>query len=357
MIPRAKEYPPGTLIAGSYEIEKLLGQGAFATVYAARAQDSHASRVALKVLHPDKARQTNIRVRFDRRELTLLRRIHEQPVPNVVRPLVPRVLVHEGLPLLVLELIQGPTLWEFMKTNGPLPIDRVIDISHRLVSGLMAIHAAMGIHRDLKPSNIRLRHGTDPVILDLGMAKALWQTRSTTEGTPTFLTHSYAAPEHLASGKTTPASDVYALGLIVYEMLTGQVPLVGTNLAETRSLRLREAVPRLALHAGAAGDILARLVQRCLLREPRRRPSAAEIAQTLQALCLDRTSSHPARLSKTLLRVAFFSTLIFQGSSDMSPAWVPLDKPIEVVPRERPVIKIPPCIRRDGDCPPPSNSE
>jgi len=309
---------PGTLLVGRYEVERFIGDGAFATVHVARDRNHGNRRVAIKLLRPEHARRPSARMRFERRELALLLRIHEQTAPNVVRALERQVLTHHDLPFLVLEFVDGPTLREVLDERGRLSLEETLRIGMGIAQGLVAIHVAPGVHRDLKPSNIRLRDGKAPVILDLGVAKALWRTRATTDGAPEFMTHRYAAPEQIAGERTTSASDVYTLGLLLYEMLTGDVPLAGATPRETRALRRERDAPKLRLEHAVAGNTGARLVARCLSRKPGVRPKASEIAHTMNTMLLPMydVSAHRWRAARALLATVFFAFLSFYEVSD-----------------------------------------
>ncbi|XXY44870.1 protein kinase [Sorangium sp. So ce269] len=297
--------PParGEVLAGRFAIERPIGEGSFGWVFAATDLAERAPRrVAIKVLRHEHAAQLRILRRFEQRELALLRRVHAAaPAPNVVRALSPALFSHRGLPFLVLELIDGPSLREVLDARGPLPPGEALRIGAGLARGLASIHAAQGVHRDLKPSNIRLRAGGEPVILDLGIARALWLTQETTASAPAWMTPRYAAPEQLAGGPASPASDVYALGLLLHEMLEGEVPLAGQTLAETREARASREAPELRALGFDLPDGVAALIRRCLARAPARRPAAAEVAEVLEAPARPRAAARRAPLGMAAL--------------------------------------------------------
>ncbi|WP_437756173.1 protein kinase domain-containing protein [Sorangium sp. So ce1389] len=292
--------PParGEVLAGRFEVERLIGEGSFGWVFAATDLAERAPRrVAIKVLRHEHATQLRMLRRFEQRELALLRRVHAAaPAPNVVRALSPELFSHRGLPFLVLELIEGPSLRELLDERGPLPPGEARRLGAGLARGLASIHAAQGVHRDLKPSNIRLRAGGEPVILDLGIARALWLTQETTASAPAWMTPRYAAPEQLAGGPASPASDVYALGLLLHEMLGGEVPVAETR--EARASRDTPAPP--ALGSLLPGDVAA-LIRRCLARDPARRPAAAEVAEALAAPARPKIAARRAPLGMATL--------------------------------------------------------
>ena len=222
---------PGDTLSSRYTLEHLVGEGTFGWVFSAvDVLESPPRRVAIKLLRQRYSTQDEVVRRFERRELALLLRVQElAPTPHVVRAQEPRVLVHEGHPYLVLEFIEGPSLREAMDTR-PLTGADVQRWGVELARGLAAIHSAGGVHRDLKPTNIRLRGGTQPVIVDLGINRALWDTQEFTGTGQSLMTPRYASPEQGLRLDVGPESDVYSLGLILYELLTGDVPLPGEDI-------------------------------------------------------------------------------------------------------------------------------
>ncbi|WP_438007367.1 protein kinase [Sorangium sp. So ce321] len=259
---------PGDVLAGRYAVEHLIGEGTFAWVFAALdVQTAPPRRVALKVLRPERTGEDCALRRVEAREIALLVRVHAaRSAANVVRPLSPEVIAHRGVHVLVLELIEGPSLAEMLagpKTLGPAQARR---IGAGIARGLSAIHAAGEVHRDLKPTNIRLRAGGEPVILDLGIARATQESEPPRSTRRAWMTPRYAAPEQLAGDDACPASDVYALGVILHEMFTGRLPA-------------EPPAPRRALP-----DNIGSIVRRCLAPRPALRPTAAEVEAALSAV-------------------------------------------------------------------------
>lgn len=325
----------GEVLANQYILQHFIGAGSFGSVYAARETGNGPQRrVAIKLLQPERVREPMALLRFEQHELASMLRVHANAaVPNVVRPWVPDVLLHQGIPFIVLEFIDGLSLREVIDKQGPMSIIDVCRIGAGLANGIAALHSADIIHRDVKPSNIRLRSDGTPVLLDLGIAKILCSTQDTTGSGPVLLTHRYAAPERLAGEKVGPPSDVYSLGLILFEMLTGDIALAGATSSETRILRLSPTAqnPR-ELRPDVPID-LAHTIQWCLARNPRARPTASQVAKLLAR------RQHKLRattLGRTLgiglcIILILFTSILLRESSDLI-AWYPLDNEDNVEP-------------------------
>jgi serine/threonine-protein kinase len=270
----------GELVDRRFTVERLLGEGTFGWVYAARAPSGET--VALKVLRPEHASDSAVVARFKRRELELLLRIHAAGrQPNVVAAVEPHLIAHAGLLVLVLQFIEGIALDELIRQERMLDEQEARRIAVGIAQGLAAIHAVDGVHRDLKPANVRVRPDGTPVILDLGIARAMWETQTLTGTGQYLMTPLYAAPEQLAGGQVGPASDVYALGLILYEMLTGSVPLTGRTYAETLTARTTRTPPDPRTTGRAIDKAMVTSLLGTLVREPGKRPTPAELVAAL----------------------------------------------------------------------------
>jgi serine/threonine-protein kinase len=281
------------VLAGRYAIEHLIGMGTFGWVLSALdLAGEPPRRVAIKMLRPRYAHQAEFVRRFERRELSLLLRVQElSPTPHVVRAVEPSVLKYGSHPYLVLEFIDGPSLRDVLGETSMAP-ERVLYFGACIARGLAAIHSAGGVHRDLKPANIRLRGGRDPVIVDLGINRALWETQDATETGLVPMTPRYASPEQRAHQKVGPESDIYSLGLILYEMLTGDVPVVGENLEEALTSRRASEAPGLLVSGRGIPREMIDCVLRCLRPRPEQRPTAWEVAETLSARDVPSGSFH-----------------------------------------------------------------
>jgi serine/threonine-protein kinase len=199
--------------------------------------------------------------------------------PNVVRVFD---FLDGQAPFLVLELLEGQTLAERLRSDGALPPPEAVRIAAAVADGLDAAHRVGIIHRDIKPSNIMLTAGGGVKVMDFGIAAA-WEAHSTT-GQQLLATAAYAPPERIAGGRASPAGDLYSLGVVLYEMLTGRPPFV----ADTAERLLRahlEAAPRPVreLVFWVPAEIAA-ACEAALAKEPAARPaSAGALAARLRA--------------------------------------------------------------------------
>jgi serine/threonine protein kinase len=232
-------------------------------------------RVAIKVLAEELAGD-RVAVRRFRREARATAKLDH---PNVIRVFD---FVDGEAPFLVLELLEGQTLADRLRRDGALPPAEAARIAAAVADGLDVAHRAGIIHRDVKPSNIMLTAGGGVKVMDFGIAAA-WEAHSTT-GQQLLATASYAAPERITGGRATPAGDLYSLGVVLYEMLTGRPPFLADNAEQLLRAHL-EAAPRpvRALVFWVPPGIAA-ACEAALAKDPARRPaSAAALAAQLRA--------------------------------------------------------------------------
>ena len=263
---------------GPYEIVGLLGAGGMGTVY--RARDTDLGRdLAIKVL-PDQLISSAQMVRFER-EAKLLASLNH---PNIAT--IYSIGESEGLPYLVLELIEGISLWERLE-NGPLPLDEALDLVRQVAEAMDVAHEAGIVHRDLKPENVMITARGLVKILDFGIAKEAEPPSVVSEGTaPTTAgtvigTIPYMSPEQARGEVVDQQSDIWALGCLLFETLTGRSPFLASTPAVTLVAILEEEPDLEALPADTPGPIRA-LVADCLQKQPTRRPAAArEVHATL----------------------------------------------------------------------------
>jgi eukaryotic-like serine/threonine-protein kinase len=252
-----------------YTVEKTLGKGGMATVELA--EDTQLGRkVAVKRLFASLAGDEVFQERFFREARMAAALSH----PNLVA--VYDVGEDEGLPYIVMEYVEGETLAELMKRTGPVPPERAVDLLLQVCAGLEAAHAAGLVHRDIKPQNLLVRTDGVAKIADFGIARTVQATQLTQVGT-VLGTAAYLAPEQAAGEQVTAAADIYSLGAVAYELLTGRTPYKFEALADL-ALKQQQPPPPLPDTPPALGAA----VLRALAFKPEDRPhSAAMFAREL----------------------------------------------------------------------------
>ena len=213
---------PGTILDDRYEIIDVVGTGGMSTVY--RAKDERLRRfVAIKVLKSDYSSDQNFVSKFRAEAQSSAGLTH----PNIVS--VYDVCEDDGRYFIVMELVEGITLKEYINLNGRLNMVQAIDFSMQIASGLEAAHEHHVIHRDIKPQNIIVSKSGNIKVTDFGIAKAATSTTMSTTGIGSV---HYISPEQARGGYSDERSDIYSLGITMYEMVTGRVPFEGdTNVA------------------------------------------------------------------------------------------------------------------------------
>jgi len=259
-----------------FVIERTLGRGGMATVYLAR--DSTLDRpVALKVLAEHFAADETFRDRFIREARLAAKLVH----PNIVQ--VYDVGEDERGPFIVMEYVEGDTLAHELQRRGRLPAAEVVSVGIQLCSALEAAHSERLVHRDIKPQNILRRPDGQVKLADFGIARSLAATAHTEIGT-VLGTAAYLAPEQARGEPVTAAADIYSLGVVLYELLTGQTPFPAETLPELLLKREQSAVTPPSELAPDVPAALEAVVMRCLALRPEYRPaSAAALAHELAA--------------------------------------------------------------------------
>jgi len=268
----------GRVLDGRYRILSVLGSGGFSTVY--RAEHLRLGRaVAVKVLQQDSELTIGMLPRFEREAHTLAALSH----PNIVS--VVDYGIAEGLPYLAMELVEGVSLRAIMD-QGPLAPERALEITRQILRGLQYAHGHGVMHRDLKPTNIfvtPLPEGTEQVkILDFGFAKFFAGARADepqlTAVGMAFGTPAYVAPEQVTEGISVDGrADLYAMGVLLFEMLAGRRPFLGDNQVQVIRAHLLAPIPSLAKARPdlAMGPALDSILQLALAKSPRERFSDA----------------------------------------------------------------------------------
>jgi serine/threonine protein kinase len=263
----------GTVLDRRYRIEFRLAAGGFGAIYRA----SHVitrREVAVKVLHPSLASEPNVVARF-RREAETLRALES---PHTVRAFDVGEVV-DGPLYIVMELLQGESLFERYRALGPVPWRRMLAIARQVCESLAEAHALGIVHRDLKPTNIHLeRVGADDdfvKVLDFGIAKVLHgsalDSDDLTRSGQMIGTFDYMAPEQMVGSALTAQSDIYTLGLVIYEMITGERPF-GDPPSPTAMLQamIMTTPPPISTRSDAPVEVDA-LVTKCIARDPDQR--------------------------------------------------------------------------------------
>jgi predicted Ser/Thr protein kinase len=255
----------GTLLGGRYRIIGLLGRGGMGEVY--RATDlTLGQSVALKFLPEEASRNQRLLERFHG-EVRVARLVSH---PNVCR--VYDIGEIEGMPFISMEYVDGEDLASLLLRIGRLPADKAVEAARKLCAGLTAAHDRGVIHRDLKPQNIMINKRGEIVIMDFGLAAIADQLSGAEvrNGTP-----AYMAPEQLKGTGVTAKSDLYALGLVLYELFTGKRPYDANNVQQL--IDLQDSV-NLTSMTSVAADIdpaVEKVIRRCLEPDPAKRPASA----------------------------------------------------------------------------------
>jgi serine/threonine-protein kinase len=271
----------GKTIAGRYVVEGPLGEGGMATVY--RARNALVDRpCAVKVMSAAYASDANVRERF-RREAKSTQTIAH---PNVIE-IFDQGEMEDSTPYIVMELLDGLTL-VVLTDAGPIALRRAVPIMIQIARGIARAHDLGVVHRDLKPENIfvcRRDDGTDLVkILDFGIARSRTDTRLTSAG-ELFGTPQYMAPERITSGETGPSVDLYALGVIFFEMATGALPFNAKDPASFLIMHMKDPPPRPRSLVPGLPEPLEALILQLLEKDPRARPvDAHRVEQDLVAV-------------------------------------------------------------------------
>ncbi len=266
----------GELIAGRYELEELVGSGGMATVY--RAHDRLLERsVALKILHEQFSQDPDALERFGREARAVAQLAH----PNIVT-VIDRG-EDAGRPYIVFEYIGGENLKQLVAREGPLPVATVIEIGLQVARALEAAHDRGVVHRDIKSQNVLLAEEGRAKVTDFGIARTRNTEGMTLTGT-IMGTSDYIPPEQARGETAGEAGDVYSLGVVLFELLTGRLPYEGDNAVAVAMRHVNDPVPDVRELRQDVPPRLAALVHRALAKEPRDRfPTMSDLVAELEA--------------------------------------------------------------------------
>lgn len=272
----------GQKVNERYEIIKTIGEGGMANVYLAN--DIILDRkVAIKVLRGDLSNDEKFIRRFKREALSVSNLSH----PNIVE--VYDVGEEEGNYYIVMEYIDGKTLKQLLQKRGALTLTEVIDIMSQLTDGLAHAHEAYIIHRDIKPQNIMIEDNGLVKITDFGIAMALNSTQLTQTNSVMGSVH-YLPPEQANGKGSTIKSDIYSLGILMYELLTGSVPFKGDNAVEIALKHMKEKMPSIRKQNPTIPQSIENIVLKATAKNPKNRYDSVREMHNDLVTALERTN-------------------------------------------------------------------
>ena len=301
----------GYLLGDRYRIIDTLGEGGMANVYLA--EDIILQRkVAVKILRLDLQKEPQTLARFQREALATSELSH----PNIV--MVLDVGTDHGLPYMVMEYVDGPDLKDYIRANSPLNLGNIIKIMDQILSAMSLAHKHNVIHRDLKPQNILMDKHGNIKIADFGIAVALNQNSVTQTNSAIGSVH-YMSPEQTRGGLVTKQSDIYSLGIILYELITGNVPFNGDSAVSIALKHAQEPIPSIRKQDPNIPQPLENVVLKATAKDPRDRyNSAKEMKDDLN------TSLEPGRANEPVFKPT-------HGNNDDETIILPNFKPNRVV--------------------------
>jgi serine/threonine-protein kinase len=275
---------------GRWELCRRLGQGEWTEVYQARPLGSAATATADYAVKTPLARRADdpAAIRLLRREAEVGRLVNHPHLVAILSAHVERAPYH-----LVMPFLPGATLARALATCGPMRARHALWIARQIAEALAAMHAQGWRHADVKPENIIISPAAHATLIDLGFARRL-DGAECRPGAEIVGTFAYAAPEIFSSAlRSGGASDIYALGVVLFEMLTGERPFVAGQMQALVTMHLEEPAPPVRRFAPHLSRRLARSLKRMLAKEPLRRPSAAELVEVLSDLEIDALTEEP----------------------------------------------------------------
>jgi tetratricopeptide (TPR) repeat protein len=322
----------GTVLGNRYQIIQILGEGGMGAVYKAR--DVELDRViALKVIRPELATSPEILQRF-KQELILARQVTDR---NVIR--IFDLGEADGIKFITMEYVEGESLHQILRRQGKIPVPEAVEIMKQTLSGLQAAHREGVIHRDLKPGNIMRDAQGRVVVMDFGLARTVGGDGMTRTGIM-LGTMEYMSPEQAQAKELDARSDVFTVGLICYELLTGKMPYHADSAVASLLKRVQERVAPVSDWDGTIPQPISELVSKCLERDPAQRwQSAQEVLDRIDEIQGKRPPSmilptppvsvpqsqppdHPASKKRV-----WMAALVFAGLAAAAGGWLLWSRP------------------------------
>src|SRR4051794_24748330 len=269
----------GELVANRYELQEVVGTGGMSTVY--RAVDTLLERnVALKILHPHYGGDAEYVERFRHEARSVAQLSH----PNIVT-VIDRG-ESDGQQYIVFEYVDGESLKQLVDRSGPLPARRAIELTLQVAEALAFAHNAGLVHRDVKPQNVLVTEDGEAKVTDFGIARSLDVEHGVTQTGTVLGTSNYLSPEQARGQTVTPATDVYSLGVVLYELLTGEVPFPGETFVAVAMKHINEEPPSVLERRPDVPVRLAAAIDRALAKEPRQRFASMDAFAAELEACL-----------------------------------------------------------------------
>jgi len=270
----------GDVLAERYELEELVGSGGMSSVY--RAHDKVLDRrVALKVLHQQLTSEDEYVERFRREARMVAGLLHQNIVTVIDRG------EDGGCPFIVFEFVDGENLKQLVNREGRLPVDRAAELAVQVARGLSFAHSNGYVHRDVKPQNVLLNGDGEAKVTDFGIARSLDVQHGVTQTGTVLGTSDYIAPEQAQGQRVDEHTDVYSLGIVLFELLTGGVPFSGDNFVAVAMKHINETPPPVSTLRPEVPPRLDAAVARALAKRPEDRfATMADFGRELEA-CLE----------------------------------------------------------------------
>ncbi len=279
--------PGETLLNQRYELVAQQGSGGLSVIY--RALDRKLGRiVAVKILRPNLTKEAAFLDKFQQEARFVAKLSH----PNIVT--VHDVGADGATHYIVMEMIEGDNLKKLIKTRGALPLDMALDYGLQICAGLGFAHRSQLVHADVKPHNILINREGVVKVTDFGIAQAYTDTMPQTRSEVVWGSPHYFAPEQAKGEKPSPAADVYSIGIVLFEMVTGRLPYVGSSQRELALAHIRDAIPQAQDFQPSLPPELSNVIAKVMSKRPNDRYKHAD--QLLHILSQIRDRSRGAAL-------------------------------------------------------------